>query len=305
MTKMHPSRIAVIGLGEVGEVVAGALLRDGRSDIAVASTNSPRSVAAAKRLGLPLATVPGDAVDGADLVLICAVAASLGPILDAIRDRLKPGALFADFTSATRDQVRAAYGEEHPSGARFIDVAIMGAISMQGAGTPLIAAGAAAEDFAAAMNGFGFNVRAMPNSKVGDASAVKLMRSVFAKGLEALMVESALAAEALGLSEELLSQLDNSDSMPMRDHLAMYLRTHLRHARRRVVEMEAAEQLLVASGLPSLTTRAAIERYRRTLDLIDRGAEALPESDDARSALHWLIRAERERAGKTVSLPAE
>jgi len=290
MTTSKPSTIAIIGLGEVGETFAAALKEQNDISLTAAGSGSARSAAVARRLGITPVSA-ADAVTDADLVLICAVASSLEPIFREIRDALKPGALVADMTSATRAQVQAAYGSETAGRARCIDVAIMGAVSMQGARTPLIAAGAAAEELATVMTRLGFAVRSLPDSRVGDASVVKLMRSVFAKGLEALMIESALAAEALGVSDEFLRQLDNSDSMPMREHLEMYLRTHPRHAGRRGIEMKAAEEQLLSAGLPSLTTRAAIERYQRTIHLIEAGAE-LPAADDAASALEWLLRAE-------------
>lgn len=298
----EPATIAIIGLGEVGETFAAALKKQAGIRLMTAGSGSARSAAAARRLGVTPVSA-ADAVAGADLVLICAVASSLEQIIGEIGNALKPDALVADLTSATRAQVQATYGGETAGRARCVDVAIMGAVSMQGSATPLIAAGAAAEELARLMTRHGFTIRALPGSRVGDASAVKLMRSVFAKGLEALMIESALAAEALGVRDEFLRQLDNSDSMPMREHLAMYLRTHPRHAARRGVEMEAAEEQLLSTGLPSLTTRAAIERYRRTIRLIEAGA-GLPAGDDAASALEWLLKAERGSVASPALPPA-
>lgn len=291
-------KIAILGLGEVGEAFAGAILRDGKAELAVASTTSVRSLAAAGRLGIELRASAAEAAADADLVLVCAVASSLPLILSELTGHLKPHAIVADLTSSTREQVRSLYRDDNEKGERYVDVAIMGAISMQGSRTPLLAAGHHAQEFASAMMDLGFNVRAIPDSSIGDASAVKLMRSIFAKGLEGLMVESALAAEAIGLTSEFVLQLDNSDTMPMRDHLAMYLRTHLRHARRRVVEMEAAEQQLIASGLPSITTRAAIERYRRTIRQMSEHPDAVPSVDDAQSSLSFLMQAERADASQ-------
>lgn len=297
MFETRISKVAILGLGEVGEAFAGAILRDARADLAVASTTSARSFAAAGRLGIELRAGAAEAAADADLVLVCAVASSLPAILADLAGHLKPHAIVADLTSSTREQVRSLYRDETETGERYVDVAIMGAISMQGSRTPLLAAGRHAQEFASAMMDLGFNVRAIPDSQIGDASAVKLMRSIFAKGLEGLMVESALAAEAVGLTSEFVLQLDNSDTMPMRDHLAMYLRTHLRHARRRLIEMEAAEGQLIASGVPSITTRAAIDRYRRTIRQMSEHPDAVPVTDDAQSSLSFLMRAERAGAG--------
>ncbi len=85
------------------------------------------------------ASIP-EAVAGADLILVCAVASSLPSILSELSGHLAPRAIVADLTSSTRDQVRSLYRDEDEDGGRYIDVAIMGAISMQGSRTPLLAA---------------------------------------------------------------------------------------------------------------------------------------------------------------------
>jgi 3-hydroxyisobutyrate dehydrogenase-like beta-hydroxyacid dehydrogenase len=286
----------LIGLGEVGEVFARGLQASPSAAVTIASRPSPRSLEAADRLELPLETDLRHAVKDADLVLITAPASSLDEIVEVIAGHVRPDAMIADLTAATPAQ---AAGAARLSGnpETFVDVSIMGAVSMQGNRTPLLASGPLASAFAGRMSGFGFNARAMPNSLAGQASGVKLMRSIFAKGMEALMLEAALAGEAMGLSEELLLQMDNFDTMPMREHLAMYLRTHPRHAARRLVEMEAAQGQLLASGLPSFTTNAALERYRRTLALVERTGQ--PEAE-AGPVLQWLLDAERQEAGGTT-----
>ena len=47
--------------------------------------------------------------------------------------------------------------------------------------------------------------------KVGDASAIKMIRSVMIKGLEALTAECLLAARRAGVADAVLASLQNSD----------------------------------------------------------------------------------------------
>ena len=152
------------------------------------------------------------------------------------------------------------------------------------------------------MNELGFSVTARDGTAVGDASRLKLLRSLFTKGLDALVVESMLAAEAFGLRGDLVELLRDYDERPLRDHIAMYLRTHPPHAARRLVEMELAEAQLAALGLPSLTTRATIERYRRTADLV-RDVGLPSGSLDADGGLEWLLAAERNNPTKPGRKP--
>ena len=79
----------------------------------------------------------------------------------------------------------------------------------------------------------------------GDAAALKLLRSVFMKGLAAAAIESLDAAEAAGHAEWLRGEIAEVIGEPLLDRL---LEGSRRHAARRVDEMEAAQALLVELG---------------------------------------------------------
>lgn len=290
MSAARPA-IALIGLGEVGAIFAQTVI-DAGAALRVASRPSPRAERTAVTLGLALTTDLAEAVSAADLVLLTVTGESLVAVTRQIAPALAPHTLVADLTSASPQDVETAAAALATGAAGYVDVAIMGAVSLHGAQTPLLASGAAAPVFAELMNPLGFNVDARPGSAIGDASKLKLLRSLFAKGLDAVVAEAMLAAEALGLRAELEAQLEDYDRSTLADHIAMYLRTHPPHAARRLVEMEQAEQQLLALDLPSFTTRAAIERYRRTANLTQ--AHALPPAPlDADRAIAWLLDAER------------
>ena len=179
---------------------------------------------------------------------------------------------------------------------QFVDVAIMGAVSLHGIRTPLLGVGGNGNGLRRRDESPGVFSVGREGSAVGDASSLKLLRSLFAKGLDALVVELMLAAEALGLRQDLIELLSDFDQRPLRDHIDMYLRTHPPHAGRRLVEMELAEEQMKSLGLRSLTTRATIDRYRHTTDLVRRSG-ALPAMD-APTALQRPLDAERGRPGK-------
>jgi 3-hydroxyisobutyrate dehydrogenase len=286
--------IAIVGLGEVGTAFAAALLALD-VDLTVASRPSARAAEAARELGIELDTDVARAAATADIVLLTITGEGLHEVVGRIEPALRKDAILADLTAAAPAQVVAAAGILGQGRSRFVDVAIMGAVSLGGIRTPLLASGEKATEFATRMNALGFAVSARENSTVGDASSLKLLRSLFAKGLDALVAESMLAAEALGLRQDLIELLGDFDQRPLRDHIDMYLRTHPQHAARRLVEMELSEVQLKSLRLPSLTTHATIERYRRTVELASE--TGLPSASmDAATAIGWLLAAERKHA---------
>jgi 3-hydroxyisobutyrate dehydrogenase-like beta-hydroxyacid dehydrogenase len=84
------------------------------------------------------------------------------------------------------------------------------------------------------------------SDRPGDAATLKLLRSVFMKGLAASALESLHAAEAAGHSEWLEGEIAAVIGEPLLERLVEGSR---RHAVRRIDEMEAARELLVELGV--------------------------------------------------------
>jgi 3-hydroxyisobutyrate dehydrogenase-like beta-hydroxyacid dehydrogenase len=194
------------------------------------------------------------AVDGANLVLsVNSVRAALGVAADAI-PALAAGAVYADLNTAAPALKRELAGLVENAGARFADVALLGPVPARGLGTPALASGAGAQAFADAIGPLGMPVTVV-SEQAGDAAAMKLVRSVFMKGLAASAVESMRAAEAAGCEDWLADEIAEVIGRQLLDRL---LEGSERHAARRVDEMEAASELLVELGVePRIATASA------------------------------------------------
>jgi 3-hydroxyisobutyrate dehydrogenase-like beta-hydroxyacid dehydrogenase len=76
--------------------------------------------------------------------------------------------------------------EQH--GMAFVDVAITGAVQLHGAKTPLLCTGEKAGEVAELFTRLGTPIQVV-GRRPGDAAALKLLRSIFTKGLKALSIE--------------------------------------------------------------------------------------------------------------------
>jgi len=92
---------------------------------------------------------------------------------------------------------------------------------------------------------------------------MKLVRSVFMKGLAASAVESMRAAEAAGYADWLADEIAAVIGRPLLDRLLEGSRAH---AARRVDEMEAAAELLVELGVEPRIALASAELLSNLLD---------------------------------------
>ena len=141
------------------------------------------------------------------------------------------------------------------AGNRFADVALLGPVPAKGIATPALASGPGAQEFAAALAPLGMPVTVV-SDQAGDAAAMKLVRSVFMKGLAASAMESVAAAEAAGHGDWLKDEIAAVIGRPLLDRLLEGSRAH---AARRVDEMEAAAELLVEFGVEPRIARASAE----------------------------------------------
>ncbi len=224
--------VALLGLGEAGSRLAADLAAAGAEvrghDPAVAGASDPET-----------------AVAGADVVLsVNSAAAALGAATAAL-PALLPGTVYADLNTAAPDLKRELAALVAGAGALFADVALLGPVPARGLGTPALASGDGARAFADAFQPLGMPVEVV-SAQAGDAATMKLLRSVFMKGIAAAAIESLEGAEAAGHTEWLRGELATVLGEPLLDRLLEGSRTH---AERRVDEMEAACELLRALGI--------------------------------------------------------
>ena len=166
--------------GEVGTSFAGELLARG-IELKVASRESPRATLC-KELAIELDYDIARAVRSADIVLLTITGDGLRDVVGKIGPALRKQAILADLTATDPPNVIAAADMLGAARSRFVDVAIMGAVSLHGIRTPLLASGEMATDFAEMMSKLGFSVSAREGSAVGDASSLKLLRSLLPRG---------------------------------------------------------------------------------------------------------------------------
>jgi 3-hydroxyisobutyrate dehydrogenase len=122
------------------------------------------------------------------------------------------------------------------------------------------------------------------------------VRSVLTKGMDGVILECLLVAEAVGLREALLARLGDLDRSSFSELMAMFVRTHAPHALRRLHEMQAAQDALQGLGVPLYLTQAVQQRYARSVALLGERPEVPPEragQDLYARVVPWILHAER------------
>jgi 3-hydroxyisobutyrate dehydrogenase-like beta-hydroxyacid dehydrogenase len=227
-----------LGLGEAGGRLAGDLVAAG-VEVSAYDPDPDRDVT-----GVTRAVDPARAADGCDAVLSVNAASAAREAAESVLPALR-GALYADLNTGAPELKRELAELVDGAGARFVDVALLGPIPELGLRAPVLASGAGAGAFASLFGPLGMPVSVI-SEEAGDAAALKLVRSVFMKGVAAAVVESIQAAELLGQREWLAGEIE---ALIGRRYFDRALEGSRRHAGRRVDEMEAACELLQELGV--------------------------------------------------------
>jgi cyclohexadieny/prephenate dehydrogenase len=114
-------RLALVGIGLIGSSVALAARRGGLAGHVAISTRRPETLARAEELGLgdSYHAEAGDAVTGADCVIVSVPVGASGEVARAIAPFLKPGAIVSDVGSVKQSVVRQM-APHIPAGVHFI-----------------------------------------------------------------------------------------------------------------------------------------------------------------------------------------
>jgi 3-hydroxyisobutyrate dehydrogenase-like beta-hydroxyacid dehydrogenase len=237
--------VRMLGLGEAGGRIAADLVAAGVEvrgfDPAVASVPA----------GVVRTDDPASAVAGGSVVLAATTAATARAAAESVLTALGPDAVYADMNTASPALKRELAAVVEESGARFADIGLLGPV--RGIGTPALASGTGAKAFAELIGPLGMPVEVV-SERAGDAAEMKLLRSVFMKGMAASVMESLEAARAAGHVEWLEREIAEIIGEPF---LRRLLEGSERHAVRRVDEMEAACELLVDLGVEPRIARAS------------------------------------------------
>jgi 3-hydroxyisobutyrate dehydrogenase-like beta-hydroxyacid dehydrogenase len=243
------SCVAVLGLGEAGSRLAADLVAAG-VEVRGYDPDPGRDVPSVSR-----SRDPASAAAGCDAVLSVNAGKAALEAAEAVVPVLRKTTVYADLNTASPG-LKRELAELVAGTALFVDVALLGPIPQRGLHAPVLASGAGAQAFADLFGPLGMPVSVV-SEEPGDAAALKLVRSVFMKGIAAAVVESMQAADALGDREWLTQEIE---AMIGRSFLERALEGSRLHAVRRVDEMEAACDLLVELGVePRIATASAAQ----------------------------------------------
>jgi 3-hydroxyisobutyrate dehydrogenase-like beta-hydroxyacid dehydrogenase len=266
MLTRNTPRLAFIGFGEAGQAIAAGLREEGIDEIAAWDILFPvaegaRLRAAGERIGVRLASSAADAVRNIDVVISAVTAASSYEAAQSVAPYLTGNPCYLDVNSVSPGRKRAT-AELLANRARYIDVAILAPIHPARHKTPMLLAGPHVEAAMPVLQALALNTE-FAGPTTGAAAAIKMVRSVMIKGIEALTYECFVAAQRAGVVQKVADSLRNNyPTLDWWKIIAYNLERMARHGERRAAEMEEVAATLSELGLDPQMVEATVKRQR-------------------------------------------
>src|SRR6185503_17855659 len=299
MTRRNTPRVSFIGFGEAGQAIAAGLREAGVERIAAWDILFPQAEgaplkAAGEKSGVRLAASAAGAVKETDLIVSAVTAASSLEAAQSVAPHLAGNPYYLDVNSVSpgRKQTTAKLLDGK---ARYVDVAIIAPIHPKRHKTPLLIAGPYAEGLAPLLREMEMTLTVVPG-ETGKAAAIKMIRSVMIKGLEALTLECFLAAERAGLVDEVAVSMQNNYPTLDFGRIADYnIERMASHGERRAAEMEESCVTLRELGIDPAMTEGTVKRQRE-MGRIGKVETVRSTLDDGHDAMLKAISAAKDNA---------
>lgn len=266
MSRANTPRISFIGFGEAGQAIATGLRGEGVERIAAWDILFPQAggtplKAAAEKIGARVATSAADAVREVDIVVAAVTAASSVEAARSVATSLTGAPYYLDINSVSpgrKQETAALLGDR----ARYVDVAIIAPIHPKLHKTAMLIAGPYAQGIAPLLTELGMDVK-IAGEKTGTAAAIKMIRSVMIKGIEALTLETFIAATRAGLVDEVTASMKNNYPGLDWTKIAEYnVERMVSHGERRAAEMEESARTLRELGIEPRMVDAMVGDHR-------------------------------------------
>src|SRR6516162_7333032 len=263
--------LCFIGFGEAGQAIAAGLRDEGvvriaAWDILFPEAKGEKLKRAADAIGVRCATSAADAIRDADVIVSAVTAAASVDAALSVKPHLAGQPYFLDINSvspARKQDTEKLLADN----ARYVDVAVVAPIYPARHQTPLLLAGPHALPISPLLDELDMKLTVVGN-KTGQAAAIKMIRSVMIKGIEALTLECFLAAARAGVLEEVTASLKNNyPGLDWSKMSAYNLERMASHGERRAAEMEESASTLRELGLDPLMVESTVKRQREMGEL--------------------------------------
>ncbi|MEH6854811.1 hypothetical protein CN978_30515 [Priestia megaterium] len=263
-------RVGIIGFGEVGQIFAKGLLEKTDNvfiyDILVRNKQSMMADKISS-IGAQAVEKVGQLGEYCTLIFSLVSSSASETVASEIAMNISKETIYVDLTTSTPQVKKRSEKLIESNGGIYVDASIMGTVATEQQQVPLLIAGDHSEKVQKLLTTLGFNCQAI-DLPTGGAASIKLLRSIFMKGLEALILETMITAKSYGVSDEVMKSIsktiNNNDFTTFSQAL---ITTHVIHKNRRYKEILDSCNLINEAGFSSYVTEGVISFFSNSTNM--------------------------------------
>lgn len=261
--------IGIIGLGDVGSRYASGITKEGAItkgyDLLFGVTAFKEKEDRCRDAGVNLVCGTQELIEGSDLILAITTCAQAIETAEGAAPFLKKGQIYIDFNSAVPTIKFQLQKIIESKGVDFCDACTMESPIKAWHKTPVVISGPRAKEVSEILNSYNMNLRYL-GDKIGQASALKILRSIFTKGLEALLIESLSSSYAYGVMDDVFESINTMLKEPTEILFSRMIRTNVVHSKRRAEEIGAIADMLKEVNMDNTMSVAAYKKLMWSAD---------------------------------------
>ena len=261
--------LGFVGFGEAAFGITMGLKSEGFEHITAydrAYQQPPQSkiiTERAKTANIELLPSVEKVLEVSNMVISATSASEAVNVANAAAPFLSKSDIFVDVNAACPDTMKEVFDILRKTDCIFVDVAMMADVKSNRHKVPMFVSGPGAERFEKLMSPFNMNIKIVGEAP-GQASAIKMVRSVYTKGIEALLIEAFTAAQEYKIVDLTMENLAESmDGTAFEKRANVLLGKTAIHSARRIHEMEDVIKTLKSLGVDPIMSRATLENFIR------------------------------------------
>lgn len=171
------------------------------------------------------------------------------------------GLLFIDVSTATPIEKKKMARMIEAKGGLFVDGAMMGALLKDKHKVPMLLSGSGAEAMKERLDAYHMNLKVV-EGEAGTATSIKFIRSITAKGLSCLLIESLQTAQRFGVEQMIVDSFLDSYGPEFMGIINGYVSGAIIHAERREHELQNVVDFLKSEELPYTMAEATRKKLQ-------------------------------------------
>jgi len=262
-------KIGFLGFGEVASTLSAGLLEQGAYVATCVEGRSNQTKDLAQKIGVTLYKTNKELVEDSEIILSTVTPSQAIKVAEEVGKYIN--GIYVDMNNVSPKTVIEALSFIENS--RTADASIIGSVR-KGFSVHIIASGKYAAHFAQ-LNKYGMNINII-GEEIGQASAMKMFRSSFTKGISALLFETLYSAYKMGIDENVLDIIAETECEGFKDSAISRIISSSVHAKRRYEEMGEVIELIAKKGNPQMS-KATSEFFKSLYEEIN-GLEKRPDN---------------------------